>query len=54
MGRTRLTRECPPPRAASALCPAAAQSAAAVGPDTAADAVVEVPETRRTALHGHG
>ncbi|MEU9234720.1 hypothetical protein [Streptomyces subrutilus] len=53
MGRTRSTRQCPPPRAASASCPVAAQSAA-VGPDTAAVAVVEVPQTRRIALHGHG
>ncbi|MFD4241827.1 hypothetical protein ACFWP3_09545 [Streptomyces sp. NPDC058525] len=53
MGRTRSSRECPPPRAASAVRPLAA-GPAAVGPDTAAVAVAEVPETRRIALHGHG
>ncbi|MCX5609828.1 MULTISPECIES: hypothetical protein [unclassified Streptomyces] len=52
MGRTRTTRQCPP-RAAFALCPVAA-GPAAVGPHTTADAVAEVPETRRIALHGHG
>ncbi|MEU9145942.1 hypothetical protein [Streptomyces sp. NPDC048349] len=53
MGRTRSTRECPPRRAAFACCPVAVRSAAA-GPDSTVQAVVEAPQTRRTALHGHG
>ncbi|MFD9405873.1 hypothetical protein ACFWBN_02450 [Streptomyces sp. NPDC059989] len=45
MGRTSSTGKCLQ-QAASGLRPAA------VDPATAAD--VEAPETRRTALHGHG
>ncbi|MCX5195640.1 hypothetical protein OOK31_17300 [Streptomyces sp. NBC_00249] len=50
MGRTRSSKQCLQ-QAAFGMCPAAGVPTVVDPADTACAAV---PETRRTALHGHG